>query len=403
MAKRVSIGDGVYKDEAGSFYVRPSIDGKRTWRKLDAVKQRYAIEEARAKFTDHSRAKQGIVKSPFAPADGMFQALSDAYVAAGCPNKKLEPRAVAFATNEKLRLVPLNAFFGKRIAAMIRIPMLTEYAAWRKPQFKKRGCTGERTIDMEFVTLSNVLHYGVAIGEVEFNRVAVGRPRYRKAEDIQRSKERAIKSGDDLHRLAEYFFDSWKSEVMGWLVIFSALTGCRNEELRALRLDGTSAETPGWISGNQLFLRRAKRGIHPWKEIKDELADALECFRYWHEMRFPAGTRHFTPWWFPGQSRGQMQKDSFRHAVYRACSDLELPRVSPHGFRSFYVTKRRSEGAPDVQIAIEIGDKTVAVISESYGDVPPNWVGQEKLSFMPKEGLPAWARWKAQETKIITL
>ena len=33
--------------------------------------------------------------------------------------------------------------------------------------------------------------------------------------------------------------------------------------------------------------------------------------------------------------------------LVKAAKSLDLPHVTPHGFRSFYVTKRRSDGATD--------------------------------------------------------
>jgi integrase len=401
MAKKV-ISSGVYQDAVDkSFWVRPWIDGRRTWRKLEATKLRYAIEEAATKKVDHSRSKLGVAKSPYAAPAGMFKALAAAYVSAGCPNKRLEPRDGTFSKNEQFRLVSLLIFFGNRQSASIRIPLLTEYAAWRKPRFKKANCSGNRSIDMELCTLSNVLTYGVMIGELEYNPIAIGKPRFQTAAKIRRSRERAAGSGDDVHRLADFFFNSPrpKTEVMAWMTIFSALTGCRHIELRRLRMDGKGPETPGWISGNYLFLARAKKGVHPYIEIKDELAAAIDCFRNWHDERYPE-----SPWWFPGQDKTeQLSAGAFCYALDRACKALGMPKCSPHGFRAFYVTKRRSEGIMDAQIASEIGDRTVAVIAESYGDRPPNWTGQEKLSFLPKEGLPAWERWREKERKIVSL
>lgn len=61
-----------------------------------------------------------------------------------------------------------------------------------------------------------------------------------------------------------------------------------------------------------------------------------------------------------------------------------------HGLRAFYVSVRRSEGAPDGQIAAEIGDKSVSLIQHTYGSIPPGWQGGAELSFLPKEAMPAW-------------
>jgi len=82
---------------------------------------------------------------------------------------------------------------------------------------------------------------------------------------------------------------------------------------------------------------------------------------------------------------------------------LVLPHVTAHGLRSFYVTKRRSDGIADAQIAAEIGDNNVEMISQTYGDRPPNWTGGQKLSFLPSEGLPAWRRWAPAQDKIVAI
>jgi hypothetical protein len=54
------------------------------------------------------------------------------------------------------------------------------------------------------------------------------------------------------------------------------------------------------------------------------------------------------------------------HALERICRNYGLPHITPHGLRSFYVTKRRSDGASDIVIAGEIGDRT-AMASVSVG------------------------------------
>lgn len=390
--KRLSIGNGVYT-ENGKFWVRPWVGGKRTWRKLDAIKQKFAIEEARAKFTDHARAKHGTGKSPFLRDDSpKFKEVAALYAAANCPNRRLESRPGRFSELEKIRVVNLVQFFGEYPASAVKIQLLPKYSEWRRKQIPNKKFNGDRTVDLDFSTLSNVLTYGVAIGQLEYNPISAGRPRYRTKDKIKHSRERMIEGGDAVHRLADYFFDRPQSEVMGWLVIFSALTGCRNIELRGLRVDGTGPETPGWVSGNYLFLRRAKHGINPWIELKGPIADAVECFQHWHATRFPRGSRFFSPWWFPGKTSSILTV-SFRQALYRACEALRMPRCSPHGFRSFFVTARRGEGIPDERIAAEIGDRTVSIISQTYGDVPPNWTGAPKLSFLPSKGFPAWDRW----------
>jgi hypothetical protein len=72
---------------------------------------------------------------------------------------------------------------------------------------------------------------------------------------------------------------------------------------------------------------------------------------------------------------------------------LGVHHVTPHGLRAFYVTKRRSDGVPDAQIAAEIGDSNPEMISQSYGGLPANWSGGEKVDFIPSKGQLAWSEW----------
>jgi integrase len=385
--KRTSIGGGLYKDDRkGVYWVRPWVDGRRTWRHLRAVTERLALEEARALLTDHARSRIGTAKSPFAPQSDTFADMADLYLAAKCPDKRLQTRALGFCAVEADRITYLKRFFGRKTLEEIRLPLLPKYKDWRVANREKKHFTGLRAVDLELVTLSNVLSYAVSIGRLEINRLRSGRPKFQTADKVSHSRERSIESGDDLHKLAQYLFQSRGSEVMGWLLLFSAMTGCRNVELLSLRFDATCPEEPGFIQNGYLFLRRAKRGLNPWIKLDGEFGEMVESFLKWHQNRFPN-----SPWFFPGRTPSEMiQKDSFRHALYRASARVAIGRCSPHGLRSFYVTKRRSDGIADVQIAAEIGDRTVSLISQTYGDVPPNWFGQKKLSFLPTEGEPAW-------------
>lgn len=393
---RKQVATGVYKDQNGKFWIRPWVNRKRTWRKLQAIAHRYAVIEAASKKTDHQRAKVGLAKDPFAPRGDNFREMAEMYLAASCPNNCLEPRPPEFCAVEKTRLKFLTQFFGTTPLDDIKIPKLHDYRIWRVT-YCRRG-KGNRTVDMDMCTLSNVISYAVAIGRIEMNYIKHGRPRFQKSAAVSRSRERAPASADQVHKIAEFFFRTLKSEVNGWLVLFSMMTGCRNVELRKLRMDAKTHDEPGFIQANCLFIRRAKGGVNPFIQITDEIAEMIDCFLYWHQCRYPE-----SPWYFPGWVTGEpIQKDSLRNAMYAACAHYQFRNFTPHGLRSFYVTKRRGDGIFDSQIASEIGDKTTSLISQTYGDVPPNWLGRVKLSFKPSTGLPAWLQWQPPEQKIVT-
>jgi integrase len=56
-----------------------------------------------------------------------------------------------------------------------------------------------------------------------------------------------------------------------------------------------------------------------------------------------------------------------------ACQKLELGYVTPHGLRSYFVTRARESGLSDAEMAILIGDKTgPAIIAHTYGNVRPD-------------------------------
>ena len=381
------VAPGVFQDEGGRFWSRPTIHHRRTWKTLKATKLDDAIKEAHT--TD------------FEIGNGKFVQLADLYVEAGCPNKRLEARDEAFVEKEMVRVTSLKEFFSRFSPNEIRMTHCLAYKAFRIRKVK-RG-SGERTVDMDLNTLSNILNYGVATGVLEFNFIRSGRPRFRKSKDVRHCRNSAPANGDELHKIALFFFSRARSSVLGWLTLFTAMTGCRISEMLRLRVDAKNPDQPGFISGNYLFLgRRSKNGINPYALITDELREALQYFQEWHKENYPD-----SPWFFPGRLREEQKAElqpvgtsALNHGLNDAAEALGLPHRTPHGLRSFYVTKRRSDGVMDVQIAAEIGDKTVDLMHDTYGDRPPNWSGGEKLSWLPNDGEPAWKKWNVSEENV---
>lgn len=397
------IGDSVYQSKTG-FFIRVTLNGSRTWRKLKAIAKKEAKEEAEAKRTDLGRSKVGMAKSPFEVRGNTVKELVALYIGANCPNTRLESRPAAFCKSEESKLAHIVAFMGNRSADALRLPVCIEYKNWRcKRISENRKGDGRRTCELEQVSLSNVLNYAVALGKIDQNMIRHGRPKFQTRDRVRHSREVALQSGDQLHQLAEYFFEDKKSHVFAWQMLFQAFTGCRTSEILLLRTDATSISDPGFIEGGYLWLRRSKKGVHPYSAIGAEFERLIECHLNWLSIRYPK-----SPWYFPGFSKDGVEcvdKNSFGHALSAACKELNLPHMTPHGIRSFYVTKRRSEGLLDAQVAAEIGDKTVALISQTYGDLPPNWKGPngKPISWFPSEGFPSWLRWQRAELKVVNL
>ena len=66
-------------------------------------------------------------------------------------------------------------------------------------------------------------------------------------------------------------------------------------------------------------------------------------------------------------------------------------KATTHGMRSYYVNVRRSQGAADSEIALEIGHSSNHQIFETYGEVLPI-----KIGWKP-DGHPAWERFQDEE------
>lgn len=367
------VAPGIYADDLGRFWCRPYVHGRRTKRLLRATRLREAVAEA-------NREKFRSEKDPFCE-------LAKRYDDAGCPDRHFNERSALFLTEERRRLKQLVAFFGHMSIADIRPSVCPAYKAWRVKRVK-RG-TGERSVDMELVTLSNVLTYGVATNHIEFNVIKFSRPIFCRTEKVRQSWKVAPKSGDEVHALARILLDERKSAVLGWQLLFAAYTGCRTSELLRLRLDSKTVNEAGFMDGGYLFLgRRSKRGVNPWVPIAGVFKDMLKAFLAW---RTNLGIK--SPFFFYNRTKdGVIGEKSLGHAMVRAARALGLHHVTPHGLRSFYVTKRRGDGAADAQIAAEIGDSNPQMIPQSYGDLPANWSGGVKLDFVPVSSPPAWIR-----------
>ena len=378
--KRTAASAGVYQDDAGGYWVRPWIHGRRTWRKLKALKLAAAQREAG--------------RTDWQPKAKSFADLVTLYRAAGHPNRRMEDSTVDQIADEQPRLDSLLGYFGPMKAAEIRIAHLPAYRKWRVTKLKRK-VTGERTVDLDTNTLSRVLQYGVSAGLLEFNFIRSGRPRFRKDADVRRSREVAPPDADAVHQLADALFAQWRSEVLGWQVLLGAFTGCRTSELRRLRLDARPGE-PGHLDGDRLHLgRRSKGGVNPFAIVGPEFRAMLEAHSRWHRLK------ERSPFYLPGRSGDQpVDKNALGHALQRLCARLKLPPITPHGLRSFYVTKRRSDGASDPQIAGEIGDQTAGLMQTTYGARPDNWTGGKALSWLPSHGQPAWERWKNQKLSV---
>lgn len=351
MTSRLSTGHGLYRDATGTFWWRPTVNGRRTWRRLSSVTLQAARQERAALESDHGRARLGLARDPFAPP-------------------------VPFVRD----LGPLPARIVGQLGH-IRLDALTVGDVVRYGE--ERGAT--RAADLEIAALSSAINRVVRSGVLVVNPIRQ-RPRFHSAERIRHSRECMPRDADELHAIARALLPS----AVGWQLLFAALTGCRTNELLALRMDARSRQDPGWIEGRYLYVRRSKKGRSPYVELTPELAECIAAHRNWHDGR--------SPWWFPGVD---LFRPLNRLALTHALARLPGPKRTAHGLRAYHVTVWRSRGEPDERVAARIGDRTVRLISDVYGDLPESWSGGEPLGFVPATGDPAWAPWRPEKPQNV--
>jgi integrase len=396
--KRVAIGDQVYCENKERFLLRLVIDGKSTWRRLKSIAAREAKKEAAHLLREQSRAQAGLGADPFAETD-TIRRLIRGYLAAGCPNARLEPQAKEFQERQIYLLKRPEEFFGAVAADKLRMPLVLEYAKWARKRM--RYGTGNRTIDMELVALSSVYRWAVSMGHANANPLLGCRPRFHSESETRHCRDVAPESADELHRLARTFFEDPRSETLGWQLLIEALTGCRTSEILRLRMDARRIREPGFIDEKYLFIQRSKRGLDPHVHIHDDLRELIRAHHHWHSLRYPKNG-----WWLPGRHRELDQPinpSALCHGLARICPELGLPHRTSHGFRSYYVTTRRSQGIPDWEIAAEIGDRTADLIPKTYGGRPANYRGGNRHGWRPLDGPPAWAAMLPENTGIVTM
>lgn len=397
----IRIAPGIYRDDrTGHLYERPTIDGRRTWRKLNSHTVKLAIDEIRAKRTDQARAAQGLAKDPYAPKEKAIGELCSEYLKARCPDRNHRPRTGSSFDGEKSRIERLLPFWSNRKVSSLKHKDCAAYHSWRKKNITRGD--GGQAVDMELTTLSNVLHWAVYVGKADSNPLALNRPRFRNRKNITHCRETMPVDGNELHALATHFFSHPRSEAIGWQLLLEAMTGCRTSEVLRLRWDAKHQGEPGFIDGEWLWLNRSKGGVKPFVQIHPALSECIAALKHWRDWRHPQ-----SKWWLPSPlvKGAPLVRHSLTHGLKREgiAAITGGARRTSHGLRAYYVTVRRSQGISDAQIADEIGDKSGAsIIVETYGSVPPNWRGSVALSWMPS-GKPAWETLKLPAKNVIPM
>lgn len=393
------LSGGLYREQrSGTFYERPYVDGKQTWRKLSATTERQARIELGKKRGDQARAKVGLAADPYKRSDVLtIRELAKFYLESGCPQRNEALRVGKQLKEEQNHVEKILEFFGKRPWSSITLEDCRSYHRVRVARIKKGR--GDRTVDIELRTLSSILRWAQKNPKrtgVGSNPIAHERTRFCRPETVRHCREVMPENGDELHAIAKYLFGSPPSEVLGWQVLAEGLIGQRTSEILKLRWDAKNEQDPGFIQGKCLFLCRSRtsKGTYPYCEIFPELREFLQALRAWRDKRFST-----SPWFFPshrGGGKDTISETALTHALRRICPAMGIAHRTSHGLRAYWVNVMRSfrkpDGSPrysDAEIALRAGHRSgVKMIVQVYGEILPY-----QLSWLPSDGSPAWAKW----------
>lgn len=318
---------------------RVRVNGKPTWRSTatdnPAEARKWFSKWKSEEFMEkHGIEAKGVVLHRQRVAVGE---LIDAYVAAGMPTRKIRPKRPATITNEKPCLKLVWAFFGNMQAAALTLADCDRFRDWRvsggffadagaDEQRKKmaRMKKGTRSVDLELTILTNAFHLAVRRGELKANPLA-GRGRYSVAKDVRHCREVAP-TPEGLKQI-EYWLRARQELGAADVICFLAFSGLRIGE--AVPLDWKAIN----LGKQVLHVKREKKGICPWVMILPEMEALLG------DMRKRA-TSHLL---FPSLFDSNKFRDgsALSHRLAASCGALGLVHVTPHGLRSYCVTRAR--------------------------------------------------------------
>lgn len=397
---------GLYKDDrTGNFYARPHINGNRTWRVLSACSPRLAQRELEKKRSDHALSRNGLATDPYVRkvARSVVEII-EGYRKAGCPKRDGRERVGQSLKEDERHLDALALWWGRKQIESVTLEDCAAYQRWRTPRMT-RSTPGNRQVDKELVTLSNVFRWAKRNAKktgVKYNPIGEDRQRFHHEDKVVHCRDRQPESGDELHAMASELFKARPSEVLGWQLLFEAMVGHRSHEIVRLRMDANEPYQPGYIQNETkptpalprqsqigdapilfLFDSESHKGTFPYIPIHAALKETLIAFQKWHRWRWPG-----SPWFFPSPvMKGEhVGPRALTDALRRVTRSLKLPKRTSHGARSYFVNVLRSHGVPDAEIALMIGQTTGGkLIPDVYGKIPT-----EKLKWMPSKGKPAW-------------
>lgn len=415
-----SLGDGLEREAGtGKFSARLIIDRgmaageiqpTRTRVVLPGKTERAAREALDRLRSEYARYRIGLAKNPFARAAEALtiSALAQDYLDAGCPKRK-GVRAGKQLAEEQRRVGYIVQFIGEIAWDRLTPDHWQRYRADRAANRTRKKASGNRAIDLEYVTLNAILRLAL----LNKSRTGVDRHplpariTFQDPAEVRHCRACMPESGTELHRLARALFADSQSEVLAWQMLFEAFIGHRTHEILRLRWDAETVDDPGFIERDEngqptllyLYHSTGHKGTYPYAFIHPALRMALAALREWRDKHYPK-----SPWFFPspiGAGAKHVDPSSLTKALRRICEALKISQRTSHGMRAYFVNVLRSDRhedgrpkLPDAEIALRVGQVSGGrEIVDVYGKVLPR-----PLSWLPKNH--ADLAWLARATQL---
>ena len=392
----------IYREEGTkTFFHRIRMPGKKfsTQRKLAATTLTAARKEVETLNTRRREASLGVGIDPYTSLVTVEQ-LAAAWIERGCPDRAGHTRTGGPLEVETSRLEMLLKFWGHRNAReILAYEDCPEYHAWRLKHRARETFRLGRSVDAELMTLANLFQWCVMNPRktgLNFNPLAK-RPKFDDLARVRHCTQVMPATDEIFHQHAAYLLASRRSEALGWQFLLEGLTGCRTSEILACRLDAKPKE-PGYFDHIALDVIRKKEGIEPWSLMEctkglAPLRDCLNAFLNWHQVRYPK-----CPWFIPGHKgtgKDQQPADrcSLTHALESSSAALNLPKITSHGQRAYFVACLRSVGLSDEIVAERLGHRSTDMVEQTYGTVRAGFRGGWQMDFLPDDVAPAWGIW----------
>lgn len=385
------------------WYLRLTIDGRERTFKLPAT-NRDALSAARDILNGRTKAPatfSAFVAAQASRAGRTVGELAADWLAAGCPKTATKPRTAKAAAHLQTILNRALDWWRPVRLTEINAARHAEFALHRMKNVRHGRFSGRRTVDLELAALSCLFQWAVTAQLAERNPFEK-REHFVIAEDIRHCHTKTAANDQQLHTLLAWFWSSPAPtrQAAGAALAFSALTGLRPGETLAIRLvpeldrfpEDPTRLAPGTIypmpdGTRRMLVARSKGGQNPSVLVTPVLDDFLA---HWRAARQEPETESVPPALFP------VQQHRISNLLTEACAALSLPAMTPHGMRAYYVKVRRSAGADDATIAVELGQTSNGdLIRQVYG-APTDAVGGNLHDWLPvdAERQPVPAAWQ---------